>query len=178
MRPNPPGHDRLMLRPRVPCLLFVFAVIAACAPREPAYDLLDGGEIRFSDMAGSVVLINYWAEWCRPCRIEIPELNEFAHEYAGRALVYSVNFDGLEGAALRRQAEDLGIAFPTLLQDPRQRFNLEPAKALPETLVIDQGGNLHKVLVGPQTKAGLAQLLADMNRPEPPIAGSTPPQSQ
>ena len=56
---------------------------------ESRYELLDGGSI---DLAASpkLVFINYWAVWCAPCRKEIPEFNEFAHEHAEQVTVLGV----------------------------------------------------------------------------------------
>jgi len=106
------------------------------------------------------VFINYWAEWCRPCRIEIPELNHFAERHPDRVRVLSVNFDGVEGAALRQQIQDLGIEFDTLLQDPRDELAAPASGGLPETIVLNRRGEVQEVLLGPQTRQSLEAILS------------------
>jgi hypothetical protein len=74
--------------------------------------------------------------------------------------VLSVNFDGAAGEQLDAQIAALGIAFPTLLADPRTALGVPPAQGLPETLVIDPQGRLQRVLQGPQTRATLEAEMA------------------
>ena len=142
-------------------LLLLTAI--GCSDREQGYALLDGGGIDFDQLHGKVVLINYWAEWCKPCREEIPELNEFQRRHSDRVQLLAVNFDGVTGEALKQQAAALGIDFPVLLDDPRQQFNVKPSGVLPETLVIDAVGNYRQALLGPQTEEKLAALLEQLS---------------
>jgi thiol-disulfide isomerase/thioredoxin len=97
--------------------------------------------------------VNYWAEWCRPCIKEIPELNALDTRDGFRVL--GVNFDGATGEALAAQQDALGVAFPTLAEDPAARFALARPQVLPTTLVLAPGGQLHSVLIGPQTADSL-----------------------
>ena len=106
-----------------------------------------------SAQRGQWLFINYWAQWCKPCRHEVPELNRL-HEQSGFA-VLGVNYDGAVGEELTAQEAALGIAFATLAQDPAARFGIARPDVLPTTLVIDPEGNLHSVLVGPQTEDSL-----------------------
>jgi len=124
---------------------------------ESKYELLDGGSI---DLAASpkLVFINYWAVWCAPCRKEIPEFNEFAHEHAEQVTVLGVNFDDSQGELLRTEMAKLGIEFPALLADPRSMWGLEPVAVLPETLVISTDGKLLHRMIGPQTIEALEAL--------------------
>lgn len=154
-------------------LLFGFFLLlsSACAEREPAYPLLDGGELRFSELQGKVIFINYWAEWCKPCRKEMPELNDFQKEMTGQARVLAVNFDGIQGEQLAQQSKAMGIEFSVLTEDPRSQFDVIPSGVLPETLVVDPQGRFRKVLLGPQTVATLQQVVANLteetnNHPE------------
>lgn len=108
---------------------------------------------------GKVVFINYWAEWCAPCREEIPALNQFQQRYADQVQVLGVNFDGAQSEELRRQEEALGVAFPTLDSDPRIDLGVPPPQGLPETLVLDKRGRLAQRLTGPQELEDLEQVL-------------------
>jgi thiol-disulfide isomerase/thioredoxin len=141
-------------------MLAVTLMLAACARPDAGYPLLNGGSLDFATLKGKVVFINYWAEWCAPCREEIPTFNAFAAAHPDQVQVLSVNFDGVVADTLATQARGLGIEFPTLLRDPRSEFGVPPPMGLPETLVLDRGGKLLRVLGGPQTRADLEAVLA------------------
>lgn len=133
---------------------FCLTLLAACGGEEPSLGL--------EDFRGRPVFVNYWAEWCQPCREEIPALNSFQREHASEIQVLGYNFDGVLGPELERQAESLGIEFPSLKKDPRQRFGLPAVSGIPETLVVDAEGNLFQRLQGPQTLAALEKILQEM----------------
>ena len=127
---------------------------------EPKTTLADGRAVNFSHWDGRWLLINYWAEWCAPCRKEIPELNRLHSERTQSGLVVlGVNYDGLQGEALANLAEEMGIEFPVLVEDPRLRWNQDVPSVLPTTLIVDPGGELKEVLVGPQTYETLSAAL-------------------
>lgn len=133
--------------------------LAGCGDGEPRYALADGKTLKFSDLQGRIVLINYWAEWCKPCRKEIPELNTLQQQYGDQVQVLGVNFDGIQGDALIKQTNNLGIEFPILTTDPRHQFSVEASGVLPETLVINHQGVYEKVLLGPQTLEQLQAII-------------------
>jgi thiol-disulfide isomerase/thioredoxin len=126
---------------------------------EKSHRLTNGETINLVSPSKTVI-INYWATWCAPCRDEIPELNELAHELNESVLVIGVNFDQVIGEALSQQIQSLGIEFDNLLHDPRDIWNLDPVSVLPETLIINTQGELIHRLVGPQTKKSLSALVA------------------
>lgn len=141
----------------------VMALIAGSCDRSAGggrAELADGSVGVFAPGDGRWMLINYWAEWCGPCRKEIPELNRLheARETLG-VVVFGVNYDGLQGERLRNLAEAMEIRFPVLAEDPRALWNVEAPEVLPSTLVIDPRGGLKEVLVGPQTYESLTRLL-------------------
>ena len=121
------------------------------AKRDQA-QLADGSATQFSHWDGRWVLVNYWAEWCAPCRKELPELNRLhAERNTSGVVVVGVNYDGLTGAKLRDLVEEMEIRFPVLVEDPRLRWGAEQPSVLPTTLVIGPDGQLKDVLVGPHT---------------------------
>ena len=139
-------------------LLTSLFLLGCSADRPSEFATLDGGSVDLQSPQ-KLVLINYWAVWCAPCRKEIPEFNELAAEHANQVTVLAVNFDGSQGDQLREEMDKLGIEFSSLLADPRARWGLDPAAVLPETLLISKEGKLLKRLIGPQTKATLEALL-------------------
>ena len=113
-----------------------------------------------AEVGDRAVFINYWAEWCAPCREEIPELNAFQREFAGDIVLYGVNFDGVTGEKLEAQEAAMGIEFPTLAEDPGHRLGWQQPEGLPYTLVIDAEGQIVVRLPGVQTRQSLEAALA------------------
>ncbi|GAA5523768.1 thiol-disulfide oxidoreductase ResA [Microbulbifer aestuariivivens] len=107
---------------------------------------------------GKTLLINYWAEWCKPCRKEIPELNALAAEYDD-VLVLGVNYDALPAAEIAAQARRLGIEFPVISDDPAGLWQRPRPQVLPSTFVIGPDNRWRATLVGPQTVETLASAL-------------------
>jgi len=109
--------------------------------------------------AGRWLVINYWAEWCKPCREEIPQLNAFANKHNSVVSVAAVNFDGVTGDILQQQAKALGITFELMATDPAQRGYWPKPDVLPTTQIVGPNGKLVKTLVGPQTLESLTKAL-------------------
>lgn len=130
---------------------FALFLLTGCDAEEPAV-LADGSEVRFSQLRGQWILINYWAEWCIPCRQEIPELNELqANRRTHGVRVFGVNYDAVEGGKLEDLIERMDIRFPVLVQDPRGRWHYDQPSVLPVTVIIGPDGKLREQLFGPQT---------------------------
>jgi len=150
-------------------LLAICALLSACG----SDDQPDPNSL---DSTGRWTFVNYWAQWCKPCIKEIPELNTLHQRDDVRVL--GVNFDGAEGDTLEAQLETLGVEFPTLDTDPAERFGIDRPQVLPTTLVIAPSGELRQILVGPQTEqsllvaAGLAKPAAEEPASDP--AGQPP----
>lgn len=119
-------------------------------------------KVTADELEGQWLLINYWAEWCGPCRKEIPELNRLAQHPQAAVQVLGVNYDGVQGEALARQSQALGIEFRVLAEDPAERLQLPRSQALPVTFIVDPQGRLRKQLVGEQTEQGLLGVLAEL----------------
>lgn len=128
----------------------------------------DGKTVSAKQLQGQWLLINYWAEWCAPCRTEIPELNTLAAS-ADSPVVLGVNFDGLQGEELNQAVDALGIDFKVLAEDPAERLQLPRSAVLPVTYLVDDKGKVREQLVGEQTAAGitarLRQLQATSSKP-------------
>ncbi len=130
--------------------LLVVLTLSGC-DRGDVVGLADGSEVPFEHWEGRWLIINYWAEWCAPCRKEIPELNLLHSERAATgAVVLGVNYDGLTGDTLKDLVVKMGIEFPVLVEDPRMRWAVEQPAVLPSTLIVTPEGELSEVLVGPQ----------------------------
>ncbi len=132
-------------------LLLMTLALTACGGDKGAEVSLSLDQLR-----GQWVVINYWAQWCKPCITEIPELNALDQQYS-QVTVLGVNYDGITGAELEQQLGKLGVEFTTLATDPAPQLGVPRPVVLPTTLILDPDGQLSATLVGPQTLESLAQ---------------------
>jgi cytochrome c biogenesis protein CcmG, thiol:disulfide interchange protein DsbE len=109
---------------------------------------LDGGQWTLDEHRGKVVLVNYWATWCPPCRAETPALVRLANEYRRRGLeIVGIALDAEGAEIVRPFVEEYRITYPVLM--PPNRANLMMAiEALPTTLLYDRQGRVAKRYVG------------------------------
>jgi thiol-disulfide isomerase/thioredoxin len=143
---------------RLPAPLRTIALLLGCALLLTACARENTDPLAQAD--GEWLFINYWAEWCKPCTEEIPQLNTFHREQAGKARVVMVNFDGVSGAALQEQAKALGIETTLFEGDAATRFGFEKPQVLPSTYVIGPDRKLRQTLIGPQTTATLGAAMS------------------
>lgn len=132
-------------------LLLSTLMLVGC--EEPPLLFADGSRGDFDRWSGQWLVVNYWAEWCAPCRVEIPELNEL-HQIEGVSVV-GVNFDGVLGPDLAKSVATMAIEFPVLSADPGPHWEVEQPSILPTTLLVSPAGELVEVRRGPQTSATL-----------------------
>ena len=127
----------------------------------PAFNLesLDGKQIALSDHLGDVVVVNFWATWCPPCRAEMPGIEQVyqAHKDEGM-VVLAVN--GREEAALVKSfIEKNGFTFPVLLDGNAEALRAYNARSFPMTIIVDRDGVVRYKQIGPITPAQLESLL-------------------
>lgn len=135
--------------------LVFMALLAGCQKVE--LERAEGSKLAWNDLRGQWVLVNYWAEWCKPCLEEIPELNEL--DKAPDITVLGVNFDAVKGEALVDLGKRMGIEFTMLAQDPGPEFDWKLPVALPATFIVNPDGNLLEARFGPQTEEDIRALI-------------------
>jgi len=128
--------------------------IGAPAP-DFTLSLFDGGQLYLADQIGSVVVVNFWASWCIPCRDEAPALEKLWQEYEDRRVVFlGVNYKDVESKALPF-IEEFNVTYPNG-SDPYNRISAAyRITGVPETFLISRDGRLLEWWVGPITEAGL-----------------------
>jgi len=110
--------------------------------------------------AGKWRVVNYWSEWCAPCRTEIPMLNALNLELAAEGIaVVGVNFDEDPRALTLEIAEELEIEFPVLTNEEVVRLGLRPPDVLPTTYLLSPAGEAVAKLIGMQTDAEIREQL-------------------
>ncbi len=132
-------------------------VLSGCSRQD--LSVLDDKGMSWQALRGQWVVINYWAEWCKPCIEEVPELNQLAEHYSKQVAVLGVNYDAVTEDTLRQQAHRLQIEFPVLDVDPASVLKLNRPEVLPTTFVFSPQGELVGSLVGPQSALGLASIM-------------------
>jgi peroxiredoxin len=136
-----------LLRPAALCLMLFAAITqAAPTPNAPAPDFTlrttEGRNLRLQEQRGQVVLLNFWATWCGPCREEMPQLGKLYERYQGAGFqLLGVNVDE-DPAAAAALAQKLGVKFPVLLDSAKQVSKLYELNSMPSTVLIDRDGKV------------------------------------
>jgi len=137
--------------------LLVLLLMAGCQSQE--FERADGTALDWESLRGHWVLVNYWAEWCKPCLEEIPELN--ALDRSGSVIVLGVNFDAVTGQSLIDLGQRMGIEYEMLGEDPGPVLGWQMPVGLPATFVVDPQGNLKETRFGPQTEEDIIALISE-----------------
>jgi len=128
--------------------------------KAPVFTLtsLDGKRVSLADLKGKPVLLNFWATWCGPCKVEMPWFQEFQQKYAGQGLqVIGVNEDeDTKQQQIRDEvvstAKKLGVTYPVLLSDHHVGDGYGGLDMLPATFFIDKDGVIRAEAVGLASK--------------------------
>ncbi len=134
-------------------------LLAGCGGADWGLDQ-HGHAVSAAQLQGRWLVINYWAEWCGPCRKEIPELNRL--DLRQDVVVLGVNYDGLQGEPLSRAATALGIEFTVLATDPAARLALSRSAGLPLSVLVDPQGRVRAQLAGEQSEQSLSDALHEL----------------
>jgi peroxiredoxin len=130
----------------------------------PDFELEDPqGEIyRLREQRGGVVLLNFWATWCGPCRVEMPALQDKYEQWREAGFtILGVNFD--ENAAdVREFKEELGLGFPLLLDPGGRVQSLYNIRGYPSTVIVDAQGVIRIIHIGIITEGQLQDYLAQV----------------
>jgi peroxiredoxin len=138
------------------CVVLALSSAQAAAPAlaGPAPDFtlraMDGTNVRLQEQRGRVVLINFWATWCGPCRQEMPLLNKLYEKYRSSGFVLlgvNVDDDPRNAEAL---AAKLGVTFPVLLDSAKAVSKSYDLKSMPSTVLIDRDGQVRHLQRGYQ----------------------------
>ena len=121
-------------------------VNAVAAEGDPAPDFtlksLSGGNIKLSELRGTVVLLNFWASWCGPCRTEMPLLDELYQEYRDYGFtILGVNLDENRDQA-NLLLDKIPVSFPVLFDPANSTSETYQVDAMPTTVLIDRNGKV------------------------------------
>jgi len=117
---------------------------------------LDGGSMKLSDLRGKAVLLNFWATWCLPCKVETPWLVELQSQYASEGLqVVGVAMDDSGKDEIAKFAKDMGVNYPVLLGKEAVGDAYGGVPALPETFFIGRDGKIVDRIIGLKGRADI-----------------------
>ena len=123
--------------------------VGSRAPEFQAVHLSTGRPASLADYRGKVLLLNIWATWCPPCRVEMPSLERLQRKLAGTDFrLVSVSIDKDDSTLVRRFAQELGLSFEILHDRPGAIQEAYQTTGVPESFVIDRNGVIIKKIIG------------------------------
>jgi thiol-disulfide isomerase/thioredoxin len=127
--------------------------VSAATTAAPDFTLKSatGENVRLAEQHGQVVMLNFWASWCGPCRQEMPLLDGIAKKYGKMGFVlYGINVEQ-DNSDAKKMLKELGVSF-TILFDPESKLSgLYNVDAMPTSVMIDKKGNIRYVDRGYKT---------------------------
>jgi peroxiredoxin len=129
----------------------------------PNFELvsLSGESVQLEDFQGQIVLLNFWATWCGPCRLEMPAFQERSEIFADDLKVVAVNFDEPQ-ADVQAFVDELGLTFEILLDPGAEIQRLFQVRGYPTSYFIDAEGVVRVLHIGVMTDGQLDDYLADL----------------
>ena len=139
--------------------VLVFLLAASCTRSEkpaatgsmaPNFTLQDieGRNVALRDLKGKVVLLEFWATWCAPCRVSIPAIEKIYAAYEGKGLaILGISMDGGDWDSVKAFGKDFGISYPILRGDDAvsQKYMV---RTIPMFILIDREGNIRHRFLG------------------------------
>jgi thiol-disulfide isomerase/thioredoxin len=133
----------------------------------PAFTLVDleGKKVSLAELKGHPVLVNFWATWCAPCKLEMPWFEEFHTKYAPQGLqILGISMDDVGKDEIAKTAKKTGATYPILLKDDKIDTAYGGVNLLPESFYIDKNGVITEQTAGvgskDQIEANIRKLLA------------------
>ena len=123
------------------------AVTGTLAPNFTLKDL-DGKKVTLRDLKGKVVLLEFWATWCPPCRVSIPVIEKIYTNYRGKGLaILGISLDGGDWDSVKTFASEFGMSYPILQgdDDVSQKYMV---RTIPLFVLLDREGNIRHRFLG------------------------------
>lgn len=145
-----PAKDEagLLLQPDGPPMTFVPGTYVGAPAPDLTAETVDGRRVSLVDLRGQVVVLNFWATWCAPCRDEMPALEARYEKYKDQGLVVlAIDFDE-PADDVRAFADQLGLTFPVLLDPGATIQQLYRVRGYPTTYFVDRDGTIRVQHIG------------------------------
>jgi len=112
---------------------------------------IDGDRVNLADYSGKVVILDFFADWCPPCRQEVPDFIELEKQYGGQGFSM-IGIALVDRNAAKTFSDKMGINYPILIDDENVSAAYGPIRSIPTTFVIDKEGKIAKVYIGYRPK--------------------------
>ncbi len=121
---------------------------------------LNGQQVTLSQYRGKPVMLNFWASWCGPCRIELPEIQALSQEHAGGdVVILGVDF-GEQPDTVRAFAQQNGLTYRILTDENSTISRMYRVPGIPTTVFVNRQGQVVETHIGPISKSAAEQALA------------------
>jgi cytochrome c biogenesis protein CcmG/thiol:disulfide interchange protein DsbE len=128
-----------------------------------SFSSLEGKTVAMKDLANKVVVVDFWATWCAPCREEIPHLNRLYAELKGKGFeIVGVSMDHEGADVVKEFAKELRIEYPIVMGDERDAEAFGGILGLPTTFIIDRNGNIVKKYIGLPPAADMERVIKEL----------------
>jgi thiol-disulfide isomerase/thioredoxin len=140
-------------------LLLIAMPTIAMAVDMPLTDV-HGNKVNLNSYQGQWVVVNYWATWCPPCIVEMPELQNFHDDHSDKdAVVLGINTELIGKQQLLEFLDDYFITYPVFTSEPIQQSELGEIPGLPTTFLVSPQGEVVARQVGPVTREMIEQFI-------------------
>ena len=147
-------------------LLLLGTAAVRADDRAPDFSVTDlkGKTLTLADYRGKVLVLNFWATWCGPCRAEIPDFIEAYRDNKAKGLeILGLSVDRMTADRLQAFVDKAGINYPVALADAKIAGDYEPGDYIPSTIVVDKNGVIRARRVGMLGKDDLLDLFRKLN---------------
>lgn len=125
------------------------------------YDIFDEEYIVLEDYIGEkVIIVNFWATWCGPCRYEIPDLIDLQEDYEDELIIIGLSFDGA-ASTVKTFYNNNDMNYPVLMATDEMDSEYGGVSAIPTTFIIDLDGNISETIVGSRTYENFETAILD-----------------
>jgi peroxiredoxin len=146
-------------------IMMLLALSQSFAQKAPNFKLKaqDGSVVELAKLKGKVVVVNFWATWCGPCRKEIPGFMEVYKEYKEKGLeIVGVSLDQQGWGVVKTYLERMPISYPVVVGDADLAEAYGGIDAIPATFIIDKKGNVAKRHIGYMSKPDFEKIVKSM----------------
>lgn len=155
-----PVYFRSFMKPSLLIVLFSLLLPSAAFAVNMPLSAPDGSVDNLNRYHGKWLVVNYWATWCPPCIVEMPELQSFHDEHADKnAMVLGINLEQISEQRLRTFLDDYFITYPIFVAKPAQESELGLIPGLPTTFLVSPEGKVVARQVGPVTREMIEQFI-------------------